>query len=282
MQEARFFTLFSSSKGNAAYIKYGRDEILIDCGVSARAIDRALALAGSSLSRISALFITHEHGDHIRGLAAATARVGFPVYAPKNSCAYLEPSIANAQSRLRPMKPKEPVELFDTVICPIKTPHDSLDSCGFRINCGGEKLGYFTDIGCLTEEVLRGVSGCRRVVFESNHDISMLKNGPYPAFLKQRILGDRGHLSNDMCAKLLPHLAAHGTESVALAHLSEENNRPLIALAAAEESLFSNGIAAFSPEGSPVSAVLGKQRGESECDSRMKLQIAQVCGLAEL
>ena len=279
MEQARFVTLFSSSKGNAAYIKYGRDEILIDCGVSARMLERALKLLGTSLASITALFITHEHGDHIRGLETICARTGFPVYAPEKSCAYLEPSTAG--SRLRPMKPLHPAELADLVVCPVKTPHDSLDSCGFRINAGGEKLGYFTDIGCLTESVLRGVSGCRRVVFESNHDIGMLKNGSYPPFLKKRILGDRGHLSNDLCARLLPHLVAHGTESISLAHLSEQNNRPLLALSAAEASLSAAGITAFGADGTPVALALGREETGSG-EAKVRLQVSPVCGIAEL
>lgn len=256
-EQARFVTLFSSSKGNAAYIKFGRDEILIDCGVSARSLDRALRSIGTSLSSISALFITHEHSDHIRGLAVATSRLGFPVYAPENCCAYLEPSVTNASARLFPLQSLKCVELFDTVVCPVKTPHDSLDSCGYRIKAGGEKLGYFTDIGHLSENVIRALSGCRRVVIESNHDIQMLKNGSYPQYLKQRILGDRGHLSNESCARLLPHLAEYGTESVALAHLSEENNRPYIALRESQTALDSAGI-------------------------KMKLQVAPTCGVIEL
>lgn len=279
--QARFLTLFSSSKGNAAYIKYGRDEILIDCGVSAVMIERALRSVGSSLANISALFITHEHGDHIRGLPVICRKVGMPVFAPVNSCAYLEPSVANAKSRLHPLVSLQPVELFDTVVCPIKTPHDSLDSCGFRIKAGDEKLGYFTDIGHLSENILRGLSGCRRVVIESNHDIEMLKRGSYPAALKRRILGENGHLSNDACSKLLPHLAEHGTESVALAHLSEENNRPLVALAAAFSALDSAGVLALTAEREPVADIFGQDPVISPAAS-MKVQVAPTCGAIEL
>ncbi|MBR5278788.1 MAG: MBL fold metallo-hydrolase, partial [Clostridia bacterium] len=130
---------------------------------------------------------------------------------------------------------------------------------------GEEKIGYFTDIGHLSEGVLRGLSGCRRVVIESNHDIEMLKNGSYPYSLKQRILGDMGHLSNNMCAKLLPHLAAFGTEAFMLAHLSEENNTPA---AAYEESL-----AALLTNGYKVN--------QNDSDS-LRLRVAPKCGVLEL
>lgn len=259
-------TLYSSSKGNAAYIKYGRDEILIDCGVSARAVERALRAVGSSLSRISAIFITHEHGDHIKGLEVVSKYVGAPIYAPENSCAYLEPAVCDP-SRLIPLADLQTIGLFDTSVCAVKTPHDSLDSRGFRIKCGEEKLGYFTDIGHLSENVLRGLSGCRRAVVESNHDVNMLKNGSYPYHLKKRILGDNGHLSNDSCAKLLPHLAAHGTESVILAHLSEENNRPYIAYAASANSLCDSGV---------------ELADEKTGTPGFRLRVAPVSGIAEL
>lgn len=280
--QARFLTLFSSSKGNAAYIKYGRDEILIDCGVSARSLDAALKSAGSSLTSISAMFLTHEHGDHIRGLAVAAKRVGFPIYAPEGCCEAIAPLIANAGQRLIPLRDLVPVSLFDTVICPVRTPHDSNDSCGFRIKAGEEKLGYFTDIGHLSENVLRGLSGCRRVVVESNHDTTMLKNGPYPAPLKARILGERGHLSNESCSRLLPHLAAHGTESIVLAHLSEENNRPLIALAAAFAGLDEAGYGVVGANGAPVADLLGVTPRTVSPEKTVVLQVAPVCGTAEL
>ncbi len=240
MEQAKIYMLYSSSKGNTAYVKYGRDEFLIDCGVSAKMIETALNQIGTGLKNISAVFITHEHSDHIKGLATITKYFGMPIYAPANCCEYL---IQNAPycGYVNPLTTGDVVELKDTAICPIVTPHDARGSVGFRIRAGEEKLGYFTDIGHLSEGVLRGLSGCRRVVIESNHDVEMLKSGPYPYPLKQRILGDMGHLSNELCAKLLPHLAAFGTEAFMLAHLSEENNRPAIAYEASMAALLSGG-----------------------------------------
>ena len=256
--------LFSSSKGNCAYIKYGRDEILIDCGASARAIDTALKQIGTSLSNISALFITHEHGDHIKGLPIISKYHSMPIYAPEACCEYLSENI-NGFHRLFALPIADAVELKDMAVCAIPTPHDSRGSVGFRIRTGDEKLGYFTDIGHLSEGVLRGLSGCRRVVIESNHDIEMLENGPYPYSLKQRILGSKGHLSNDLCAKLLPHLANHGAESFMLAHLSEENNRPQVAFGTSLDSLQNNGFTV-----------------NSDGADSLRLKVAPVCGITEL
>ena len=264
MEKAKVYTLFSSSKGNSCYIKYGDDEILIDCGVSARSIENSLGLLGTSLKNISAIFITHEHGDHICGLGTITKYYNIPIYAPEASCNCI-------YERMPPEKPLialnsgKAIELKSLALCPVATPHDARGSVGFRIRAGEEKIGYFTDIGHLSENVLRGLSGCERVVIESNHDIEMLKGGSYPYQLKQRILGERGHLSNELCARLLPHLATHGTRSFALAHLSEENNRPEIAYNESLVSLHENGFEV-----------------NTESVNSLKLKVAPVCGICEL
>lgn len=232
--------LYSSSKGNSAYIKYKNDEFLIDCGASARSIEDSLQQLGTSLANLSAIFITHEHSDHVRGIHTISKHFDIPFYAPEKSCDYIVHQL-DPKSTLIPLCSGSAISLNDTALCPIATPHDSRGSVGFRILVGDEKVGYFTDIGHLSEGVLRGLSGCRRVVIESNHDIEMLKNGPYPYPLQKRILSDMGHLSNELCARLIPHLARHGSQSFMLAHLSEENNRPEIAFKQSLNSLTENG-----------------------------------------
>ncbi len=263
MDTAKIYTLFSSSKGNCTYIKHGRDEFLIDCGASARAIDNSLKCLGSSLENIKALLLTHEHYDHIRGLPIITKYFKIPVYAPLNSCDYIAERIEYG-TKLVDISTGTVIDLFDTAICPIATPHDSRGSVGFRIRAGEEKIGYFTDIGHLSEGVLRGLSGCRRVILESNHDIEMLKSGPYPYALKQRILGDMGHLSNEICAHLLPHLVKHGTQAIMLAHLSEENNRPETAYQASFTSLMSNGYKVNTDDGNGIHLAVAPVNGIKE------------------
>lgn len=264
MEKAKVFTLFSSSKGNCTYVKYGKDEFLIDCGASARAIDNALKTLGTGLASINAILITHEHSDHIRGLATITKYFSMPIYAPEKCCEFLSGCMPYGKEPSALVSGRA-VELKSTAFCPIATPHDAKGSVGFRIRAGEEKIGYFTDIGHLSEGVLRGLSGCKRVVIESNHDIEMLKNGSYPYPLKQRILGDFGHLSNTLCAKLLPHLVRYGCESVVLAHLSEENNTPETAFCASRDSLNANGFSV-----------------NLDCDNSVRLSVAKVCGVTEL
>lgn len=264
---AEFYTLFSSSKGNSAFLRCGNDRILIDAGVSARSVGQALSCVGSSLSELSAIFITHEHSDHIKGLATITKKTDIPVFAPAACLPFLAERVADP-SRLFPLASGRVVKVGGVAVCPVATPHDALGSVGFRILACGELIGYFTDIGHLSENVLRGLSGCSRVVIESNHDIFMLENGSYPYPLKRRILGSLGHLSNAECSRLLPHLAAHGTRSFILAHLSEENNRPAIAYESAEKALCSGGFGVL-PEG--------------DCRSEgVRLRIAPVSGICEL
>ncbi len=264
MEKAKICILFSSSKGNCTYIKYGDDEILIDCGVSARSIENALKSIGTGLKNISAIFITHEHNDHICGLGTITKYYNIPIYAPEASCNYIYERMPSHKPLIALCNGKA-VELKSLALCPIATPHDARGSVGFRIRAGEEKIGYFTDIGHLSEGVLRGLSGCERVIIESNHDIEMLKSGPYPYQLKQRILGERGHLSNELCARLLPHLANHGARSFALAHLSEENNRTEIA--------YNESLASLCESGFEVN---------TESKESLKLVVASVCGVCEV
>lgn len=265
MDKAKVYMLYSSSKGNSVYIKYKNDEFLIDCGVSAKSIEISLKHLGTSLANLDAIFITHEHSDHIKGLQTIVKHFDMPIYAPKNSCDYIAEHNFLGTERLNPISMGDVIELCDTALCPISTPHDARGSVGYRIRTGEEKIGYFTDIGHLSEGVLRGLSGCRRVVIESNHDIDMLKGGSYPYMLKRRILGDMGHLSNEMCAKLLPHLAKHGTKSFMLAHLSEENNLPEIALRESLVSLTENGYCV-----------------NDESDGSLRLSVAPARGICEL
>ena len=262
MPDAKIFTLFSSSKGNCCYIKYKHDEILIDCGASARSIGRMLSCLDTRLENLSAIFITHEHNDHIRGLETIAKSFKTPIFAPDGCIEFLSETVGC--DRISPLQSFQAVELSDLALCPIATPHDARGSVGFRIRAGEEKIGYFTDIGHLSEGVLRGLSGCRRVVIESNHDTEMLKNGSYPYSLKRRILGELGHLSNERCASLLPHLVKHGTEAVMLAHLSEHNNTP--------ETAFNESLASLHLKGISV----------NEAKDSVSLQTAKSCGICEL
>ncbi len=237
------YQLFSSSSGNCCLIKNQSDVFLIDAGVSAKRIETAMQGVGISPSQLKAIYITHEHSDHTKGLETLSKRYGLPVYAPAACFDGILAAAPSARLLLRTNDHGTLTQWEHTRMYAVRTPHDACGSVGFRMDLGGEKFAYFTDIGHLSAEILRAMSGCERVVIESNHDIQRLKDGPYPYPLKKRILGPYGHLSNFDCAALLPHLARYGTKRIVLAHLSKENNTPDLAYGEAAARL--NGAASL-------------------------------------
>ena len=224
------YTLFSGSTGNSIYIKNGSDEILIDAGKSASAIDKALCRIGSSLSSISAIFLTHEHGDHTGSLEMISKKHRIPVHI----CSLSYPRVAYQGSFTSQCATSH--EVHDTVrvgslsVRSFSVPHDSAQNVGYIVSAdGGEVLGVATDIGHVTDEIRQSLCGVDCAIVESNHDKFLLVAGKYPEFLKHRILADTGHLSNEDSAELCLYLAQNGTKSITLAHLSRENNTPEIA-----------------------------------------------------
>lgn len=228
---ARFCSLFSSSSGNATYIGSGKTGILIDAGVSAKRLRTALQSRDIDPATIKAIFVTHEHADHIKGIRVLQSQLGVPVFASPGTLRGMEDCGA-LDSRLAQtaLPVGGEVEIGDLLVRSFKTPHDSLESCGFTVELPDErKAAVATDIGHMTNEVMRAILGCDLVMLESNHDVGMLQNGPYPYFLKRRILSDVGHLCNDACADVAVQLVEHGTTRLFLGHLSQENNLPALA-----------------------------------------------------
>lgn len=231
--------LFSGSTGNSTYINCGGEEFLIDCGVSCKAVSTALCELGTSIEAIRGIFVTHEHIDHIKGLEIISKKYNIPVYMNTNSAKYIYCSdgFEFLRSCVKILDPTECVKTENARFDVYKTPHDSWGSVCYRVTDGDDTLGYATDIGYVTKGIASALLGCRTVVIESNHDVDMLKRGPYPVYLQNRILSKNGHLSNDDCAKFLPYLTQSGTQKIWLAHLSRENNLPALALECAEKSL---------------------------------------------
>ncbi|MBR5540728.1 MAG: MBL fold metallo-hydrolase [Clostridia bacterium] len=237
---ARFCPLFSGSSGNCLYIGTSTAGILIDAGVSARRIEQALCTRDIDPATIRAVFVTHEHTDHITGLRVLQKRYHMPIYASVGTCEGIEEAAA-CDSCCTAMT--DIVELDEFAVTAFPTSHDSRESTGFRITLrDGRNVGVATDLGIITPTVREQLRGCDLVHIESNHDVRMLENGPYPYVLKRRILSATGHLSNEACAKELPELIRHGTTRVFLGHLSRENNMPTLADATADATLQTCGM----------------------------------------
>lgn len=227
---ARFCSLFSSSSGNSTFVGSSKTGILVDAGVSAKRIKDALSSRKIDPSSISAIFVTHEHSDHISGIRVLASNFKIPVYATAGTLRGLEDAgILNGKFPVFELG-ENGDEIGDLFVRSFKTPHDSNESCGYTIEFpDGRKAAVATDIGTVTNEVLNGIIGCDLVMLESNHDVGMLQNGPYPYYLKRRILSDRGHLSNESCACVARDLVERGTTRLFLGHLSGENNIPELA-----------------------------------------------------
>ncbi len=247
----RIISLFSGSKGNCTLVRVGDTRILIDAGMSCRAIERALCAVGEALSDINAIFITHEHSDHTKALpvllkkhpvpvhiadmtAKELCRSGFP-----SDCFVVHPPRFAVKVAANPGAPVIAVQSF-----PI--PHDSRCCVGYRFCAVGEGYQYCaaiaTDMGCVTEEIRSSLCGAGEVILESNHDENMLMMGPYPYELKRRILSECGHLSNTCAAEFLCDLTGSGAKHLLLAHLSPENNTPELAYLTAQAALKRQGL----------------------------------------
>ncbi|MBE6778383.1 MAG: MBL fold metallo-hydrolase [Ruminococcaceae bacterium] len=239
----RYCSLFSSSRGNSTYIGTSNGGILIDAGVSAKRIDAALRERSIDPSRIRALLISHEHSDHVSGVAVLAKRYGWPILASEGTLeALVQTDKLSPQHRLFMVQPGQPVTAGDLQIVPVNVPHDSRQCLGFRINAdSGHAAAVVTDMGYVSDEIRAMITGCNLVHIESNHDPVMLRNGPYPFYLQERILGPGGHLSNERCSQELPSLLQAGATRFVLAHLSEHNNTPSLALQTAEKSLSAIG-----------------------------------------
>jgi len=220
-----FYTLASSSSGNAALLRSGDYAVLLDAGISARRIAQSLAPLGLTPDALDAVLVTHEHSDHIGGVATLVKKYGVPVYASRGTARRLS-------------CPPELLHTFDAgdafsvgalEITSFRTSHDASDSVDYRVDAPDGSFGALTDTGYVTDEAADVLAGVELLLLEANHDVETLRRGPYPYYLKQRILSDFGHLSNDAAAEFALYCTERGACDILLAHLSDENNTPAMA-----------------------------------------------------
>lgn len=241
-------TLASSSSGNCTLVSDGKTNLLIDAGISARRI-RA-ALRALDIGEVSAVLLTHEHTDHISGLKTLVSRCRVPVYASRLTAAAVEELVA--PGLLNAFDAGDGFEIGNIGLQSFLTPHDTPESVGYLFCAGKSRAVVATDLGCVPPRALSYISEADVLLIEANHDPDLLKNGPYPGFLKKRILSDRGHLSNAACAQAVSFAAEKGNlKRVLLGHLSAENNTPALALSQVSGALSRLGLNGLSVEVAP-------------------------------
>ncbi|MCC8129759.1 MAG: MBL fold metallo-hydrolase [Clostridiales bacterium] len=223
----QLYTLASGSSGNSTLCIQGNTSLLVDAGISCRKITTRLAQTGRTPADLSGILVTHTHSDHISGLNILLKSRPIPVYATRAAGDELLRRIPSLPPEaLYILEPGEEAVIGELTVRPFATPHDSPGSVGYRLSGGGRRAAVVTDLGWLAPEVLEALDGVDLALVEANHDVEWLRSGPYPPALQARILGDHGHLSNEMGGALAVRLARSGTGTLILGHLSKENNTP--------------------------------------------------------
>jgi phosphoribosyl 1,2-cyclic phosphodiesterase len=235
--------LSSGSAGNSSVLVTGRTRLLVDCGLSCRELCRRMMMSGMAPESLDAILITHEHSDHVAGLYVMAKKFRLPVYisAPTHAAwrRYFKDAAGNKVNaeRVEFFEPGRGFTVGDVEVMPFTIPHDAADPVGFTFKTEGIKVGIATDLGYMPASVKDHIKGCDALMIESNHDLEMLRQGPYPWSVKQRVLSRVGHLSNAALADFFASDYDGGAAFLILAHLSEQNNHPEIAKTVAETAL---------------------------------------------
>ena len=239
----RFMTIASGSSGNCTYIGTEKTNILLDVGVSMKNIDIALSDIGMSLSDLDAIFITHEHSDHIKGLGVVLRKYHIPVYATGGTVRGISECKSLREfdfSLLKSIRNDQSVTIGDLTVNAKSISHDAYDPVCYTFVSEGKKLSYATDLGYSDEDIISFLMDADALIIEANHDIRMLEVGPYPYILKQRILGDKGHICNEASGELVSRLLNEHVKHISLAHLSDKNNYPDLALETVRQAIHEN------------------------------------------
>ncbi len=226
----------SGSGGNSVYIEADGKRILIDAGLSEKKLSQRIALIDRPLSGLDAVFATHEHSDHIRGIGPLLRKHQLSLFTTEGTYKKAYRSMGKLPS-FNPIRAGQPVEFGELVVEPYATPHDAEESVAFIIHYRGLRLGIATDLGRVTQYVINKLQKLDALLIEANHDVDMLDAGPYPWVTKRRIKSDVGHLSNEACGELLSSVKHSGLRLVVLMHMSETNNHPELARITAQQAL---------------------------------------------
>ncbi len=237
----QFCSLYSGSSGNCLYVESNKTKILIDAGTSSKKICEGLASINSSIEKIDAILVTHEHSDHVQSLGNISKKFNIPVYANLetwNSMEKQKEKILNENIKI--FENDKDFLLNDLTIHPFSTPHDAANPCGFNIHNGKKRLSIATDLGHIDNNILSQLQDSSFILLESNYDPEILKISKYPFHLKTRISGPKGHLSNQTAGKTISALMKKNLKEVMLGHLSKENNFPELAYQTVAEELMNS------------------------------------------
>jgi phosphoribosyl 1,2-cyclic phosphodiesterase len=235
--------LASGSKGNCTLVSSSTTRVLIDAGLSCREVMRRLVQCGEDPCSVDAVLITHEHSDHVAGIRVLARRLKIPIYITAATYMAYQRSVHDGDGHRVSIERKEHFcsgtrfQIGDILVTPFTIPHDAVDPVGFTLSADGIKVGICTDLGYMPPNVRDQLRGCHMLMIESNHDVELLRGGPYPWSVKQRVMSRVGHLSNDALADFLTSDYDGSAEFLILAHLSEQNNHPEIARQTAERAL---------------------------------------------
>jgi len=226
----KFCSLYSGSSGNSIFVGTDKAKILIDTGLSGKKITEALISIGEDPANLSAILVSHEHDDHVKGLGILSKRYNIPIYANEMTWQALNCNIKGIEHKnMKYFNNSKEFEILGLGIQAFSIPHDANDPVGFCFYFKGKKVTVATDIGHITPQLTECIEGSDLLLLESNHDIKMLEVGAYPWWLKQRILGEKGHLCNEVAGEVIADMAEKGTQHFLLGHLSRKNNFPQLA-----------------------------------------------------
>jgi Metal-dependent hydrolases of the beta-lactamase superfamily I len=238
----KFCSLFSGSSGNCIFVSSNETKVLIDAGLSGKTVESALCSIGETGKDIDAILVTHEHSDHIKGVGILSRKYDIPVFATLKTWEAIGTSIGAIKEHNLKTIDGDVINIKDLDIIRYTTSHDAADPSGYSLSCSGKKISITTDLGYFSDAIRDQIMDSNVILLESNHDIEMLKFGPYPYYLKRRILGSEGHLSNDACAQAIIKIANGNKKNIILGHLSNTNNYPDLAYKTVYNALMDAGI----------------------------------------
>lgn len=225
-----FCSLYSGSSGNCLYVGTEKTKILIDAGLSGRKIEYGLKEKNINPNDINGIVITHEHSDHIKGVGVLSRRYDIPIFSNSSTWKAMYNSLGNIEDKnIKVFGRYKSFEIGDIAVKPFPIPHDAVEPCGYSFTNSRKKITIATDIGYVTKDIKKNINGSDLLLIESNHDVEMLKVGPYPYELKRRVLSDTGHLSNEGAGKAILDILGSRIKNILLGHLSNTNNYPCLA-----------------------------------------------------